>query len=54
MSSEIKNILGYFWKLEPDVAILKKVNEKLLQRITDNEMRCWANAQYSNRESLEV
>ena len=37
MSSEFKDLLGYFKKLEADVAILKNVNEKFLQRIMDNK-----------------
>ena len=53
-SSEIKDLLEYFRKLEADVAILDKVNKMLLQRMTDNERKCWANTQFSRRECLEV
>ena len=53
-SSEIKDFLGYFQKLEEDVAVLSNVNKKLLQRITDNERHCWANIQYLRRECLDV
>ena len=46
--------LEEFRNLEADIAILKNVNEKLLQRITTNERQCRANTQYSRRERLEV
>ena len=46
--------MEYFRKLEADEAILDNVNEMLLQRITDNERKCWANTQFSRHKCLEV
>ena len=54
MSSEIKDLLEHIRKLEANVAALKNVNEKLMKRITDNQRQCWANAQYSQCECLQV
>lgn len=54
MSSEITDLLQYFKKLEADLAVLKNMSEKLLQRITDNERQRWTNVQYSPCECLEV
>ena len=54
MSSEITALLQYFKKLEADLAVLKNMSEKLLQRITDNERQRWTNVQYSPRECLQV
>ena len=51
MSSEIEDLLGYFKKWE---AVLKNVNEKHLQPITNNEKQRWANALYSRRKCVEV
>ena len=41
-------------KVEADVAIVKNVNEKLVNQLIETELQCWANAQYSRRECLEV
>ena len=44
---EIRDLFAQMKKVEADVAIVKNVNEKLVNQ-------CWANAQYSRREGLEV
>ena len=41
-------------KVQADVAIVKNVNEKLVNWLIETERQCWANAQYSRREGLEV
>ena len=41
-------------KLEIDVAITRNANSLLSSRLTDTERQCWANAQYSRRETLEI
>ena len=43
-----------FSKLEPDVKIAKNVNNLLSQWVVDLERQCWANAQYSRRECLQI
>ena len=43
-----------FSKLEADVKIAKNINNLLSQRVVDLERQCWANAQYSRRECLEI
>ena len=54
LTSEIKDLLAQIKKVEADVAIVKNVNEKLVNQLIETERQCWANAQYSRRECLEV
>ena len=39
--------------VDDDVAIVKNVNEKLVNQLIETEWQCWANVQYSRRECLE-
>ena len=41
-------------KVGVNVAIIKNVNKKLVNNIIETEHQCWANAQYSRQEFLEV
>ena len=43
-----------FVKLESEINIVNQVNTLLNRRVIDMERQCWANAQYSKRECLEV
>ena len=54
LTTEVKDLLGYLKKLEADLAVKKNVNSKLLERVVQNERQCWANAQYSRRDTIEV
>ena len=36
------------------MAIVKNVNNKLVERVVATERQCWENAQYSRRDTLEV
>ena len=51
---EIRKLNDNFSKLEADVTIAKSINNLLSQGVVDLERQCWANAQYSRREYLEV
>ena len=51
---EIRKLNDNFSKLEVDVKIAKNINSLLSQRVVDLERQCWANAQYSTRECLEI
>ena len=51
---ELKLLNEKFDKLEADVAIARNANSLLLSRLVDTERQCWANAQYSRRENLEI
>lgn len=44
IANEIKYLLAYFKRLEEEVTILQKANEKLVERLADNERLCWGNA----------
>ena len=43
-----------FDKLQADVAIVRNVNSLLSSCLVNTERQCWANAQYSRRETLEI
>ena len=54
LTSEIRDLAAQMKKVEADVAIVKNVNEKLLNQLIETERQCWDNAQYSRRECLDV
>ena len=47
LSKEIKDTLAYLKKLEADIAVVRTVNDTLVERIVKTERQCWENAQYS-------
>ena len=51
---KIQNFNENFVNLESEINIAKKFNTLLNKKVIDMERQCWANAQYSRRESLEV
>ena len=51
---EIRKFNENFAKLESEINIVKQVNTLLNKRVIDMARQCWANAQYSRRECLEV
>ena len=51
---EIRKLNDNFSKLEADVTVAKNISNLLSQWVVDLERQCWANAQYSRRECLEV
>ena len=53
-TTEVKDVLRYFKKLEADLAVTKNVNSKLMERVLQTKRQYWANAQYSRRETVEV
>ena len=54
LSKEIKDTLTHLKKLEADIAVIKIVNDRLVERIVKTERQCWKNAQYSQRDTLEI
>ena len=52
--AEMKDLSSNFKRLESDVQIVKTVNNNLIKQLENAERQCWANAQYSRRECLEV
>ena len=54
LSKEIKDTLTYLKKLETDIAIVKVVNGRLVERVIKTERQCWGNTQYSRRDTLEI
>ena len=51
---EVHALNEKFTTLESQLLITKNVNSLLQERVIDLERQCWANAQYSRRECLEV
>ena len=41
-------------KFQSEVTVVKQVNSVLSERLVSMERQCWANAQYSRRECLEL
>ena len=54
LMAEMKELSSSFKGLESDVQIVKTVNNNLLKQLENTERQCWANAQYSQRECVEV
>ena len=54
LSKEIKDTLTHLKKMEADIAVIKIVNDRLVERIVKTERQCWKNAQYSWHDTLEV
>ena len=51
---ELKLLNDKFDKLEVDVATARNANSLLSSHLVDTERQCWANAQCSRRETLEI
>ena len=43
-----------FSKLQSELSITKSVNTELTKRIVTLKRQCWANAQYSRKECVEM
>lgn len=54
LSTEIQNLTTYVKRLESDVSIVSNVNSQLQKQLVATERQCWANAQYSRRECMEI
>ena len=39
-TTEVKDLLGYFKKLEADLAVTKDVNSKPMERVVQTERHC--------------
>ena len=51
---EVRALNDKFINLESQLLVTKNVNSLLQERVIDLERQCWANAQYTRRECLEV
>ena len=51
---EIRKLNENFSKLESELSVTKQVNSLLSRRLVNMERQCWANAQYSRRECLDI
>ena len=54
INKELTDLRNKFTKLESDLAISKNINSKLFSQLTKVETKCWADAQYSRRQCLEI
>ena len=53
-AEEVRKLNGSFQQLKSDLAITKNVNSQLHNRFVNMERQCWANAQSSRRECMEI
>ena len=53
-AEEVRKLNESFQQLKSDPAITKNVNSQLHNRFVNMERQCWANAQYSRRECVEI
>ena len=51
---QVSQLNQKFSHLEAENSVVKQANSLLSKRLVDMERQCWANAQYSRRECLEV
>ena len=51
---QIRKFNENFEKLQSELIVVKQVNSVLSERLVSMERQCWANAQYSRRECLEL
>ena len=54
LTTEVKDLPAHSKKLEADLAIVRNLNSKLVERVVATEGQCWENAQYSRKDTLEV
>ena len=54
LSKEIEDSLTYLKKLEADIAIVRNVNDRFVERVVKTERQCWDNAKNSRRDTLEI
>ena len=54
MINEVRKLNGNLEKLRSELDVTKNVNSLLSDRLTSLERQCWANAQYSRRECVEI
>ena len=51
---EVQHIRETFKHMESELSVVKNINNLLSKRLVYMERQCWANAQYSRRECLEL
>ena len=54
LTEEIKEIHRSLKKLEPEIVVVKKLNDAMVKQLSSVERQFWKNAQYSRREIVEV
>ena len=54
VAEEVRKLSDAFLKLQSELAVSQQVNSLLSNRLTNMERQCWANAQNSKRECLDV
>ena len=53
-AEEVRKLNEIFQQLKSDLVITKNVNSQLHNRFVNMERQCWANAQYSRSECVEI
>ena len=54
LTLEVKRLAGFVSRLETDLSVVRHVNDALQKQLVLTKRQCWANAQYSRRECIEI
>ena len=54
LSKEIKDTLTYLKKMGAGIAVVRTVNNRLVESVVKTERQCWENTQYSRWDTLEI
>ena len=54
LSKKVKDTLTHFKKLETDIAAVKTVNNRFVERLFKIKRQCWEEIQYSQQDTLEI
>ena len=54
LSKDVKETLTHFKRLEADIAVVRTVNNRLVEGLVKTESQCLKNAQYSWKNTLEI
>ena len=54
LSKEMKDTLNHLKRVEADIAVVKIVKDRLVGRLVKTEKQCCENAQYSQRDPMEI
>ena len=54
INADLLELTTKFTKMESDLVISQNINVNLVERLVVTERKCWANAQYSRKERLEI
>ena len=51
---KVKDMLNPFKQLETGIALVRNVNDKLVERLFQSDRQCWENTQYLRLDTFEI